>query len=175
MCSPEVLVNRCCCGHSTVHTQVWSVRLVSVCVHWSGTHNGSGNSVCWMSEAQWADHSRSLDPNHDLLLHFSTEVRVFAKPDVSTDRALLTCHVTTTDKSVSSVQLIGNGASQARWGSVTGPLPSEDGSVIFRLRAGISLNQNTNIYGCAVQTGGHNFTVFWGETFGKLAWLCLVN
>ncbi|XP_036927727.1 major histocompatibility complex class I-related gene protein-like isoform X2 [Acanthopagrus latus] len=96
--------------------------------------------------------------------HHKTEVRVFAKPDVSTDRALLTCHVTTTDKSVSSVQLIGNGASQARWGSVTGPLPSEDGSVIFRLRAGISLNQNTNIYGCAVQTGGHNFTVFWDGT-----------
>lgn len=94
---------------------------------------------------------------------------MFVKPDDEKDRALLTCHVTTTDKSVSSVQLIGNGAPQASWSSVTGPVPSEDGSVILRLRAGISLNQDTNIYGCAVQTGGHNFTVFWGETFGKLA------
>lgn len=92
---------------------------------------------------------------------------MFAKPDVEKDRALLTCHVTTTDKSVSSVQLIGNGAPQASWSSVTGP--SEDGSVILRLRAGISLNQDTNIYGYAVQTGSHNLTVFWGETSEKLA------
>ncbi|KAF1375222.1 hypothetical protein PFLUV_G00237260 [Perca fluviatilis] len=90
-----------------------------------------------------------------------TELRVFAKPIVDTDQALLRCHVTSTDKSVSSVHLIGNGASRASWIRVTGPMPAEDGSVILRLTAKISQSRNTVTYGCTVQTGSHNITVFW--------------
>ncbi|XP_034713585.1 class I histocompatibility antigen, F10 alpha chain-like [Etheostoma cragini] len=93
-----------------------------------------------------------------------TELRVFAKHMVDTDQALLRCHVTTTDKSVSSVHLIGNGATRASWIRVTGPLPAENGSVILRLTADISQNQIHNTYGCTVQTGSHNITVFWDGT-----------
>ncbi|XP_032355728.1 uncharacterized protein LOC116669793 [Etheostoma spectabile] len=94
-----------------------------------------------------------------------TELRVFAKPIVDTGQTLLRCHVTTTDKSVSSVHLIGNGASRASWIRVTGPLPAEDGSVILRLTADISQNRDHHTYGCTVQTGSHNTTVFWdGKT-----------
>ncbi|XP_034713584.1 uncharacterized protein LOC117935488 [Etheostoma cragini] len=94
-----------------------------------------------------------------------TELHVFAKPIVDTDQALLRCHVTTTDKSVSSVHLIGNGATRASRIRVTGPLPAENGSVILRLTADISKNQIHNTYGCMVQTGSHNTTVFWdGKT-----------
>ncbi|XP_076605223.1 major histocompatibility complex class I-related protein 1-like [Chaetodon auriga] len=93
--------------------------------------------------------------------HQKTELYVFAKPIVDRAQALLRCHVTSTDKSVRSVHLIGDGASKASWISVTGPVPSEDGSVILRLTAGISLSQNTYTYGCEVQAGGHNITVFW--------------
>ncbi|XP_078134529.1 major histocompatibility complex class I-related protein 1-like [Sander vitreus] len=89
-----------------------------------------------------------------------TELRVFAKPIVDTDQALLRCHVTSTDKSVSSVHLIGNGASRASRIIVTGPMPAEDGSVILRLTAEISQNRD-DTYGCTVQTGSHNITVFW--------------
>ncbi|XP_035850882.1 uncharacterized protein LOC116065808 isoform X2 [Sander lucioperca] len=92
-----------------------------------------------------------------------TELRVFAKPIVDTDQALLRCHVMSTDKSVSSVHLIGNGASRARWIIVTGPMPAEDGSVILRLTAEISQNPD-DTYGCTVQTGSHNTTVFWDGT-----------
>ncbi|XP_044231603.1 uncharacterized protein LOC122998707 [Thunnus albacares] len=91
----------------------------------------------------------------------NTELRVFAKSTANTDQVLLRCHVTSTDKSVRSVHLIGDGASRARWITVTGPLPSGDGSVIIRLTAEISLSRNTNTYGCTVQTGGDNITVFW--------------
>ncbi|XP_028422608.1 uncharacterized protein LOC114547429 [Perca flavescens] len=90
-----------------------------------------------------------------------TELRVFAKPIVDTDQALLRCHVKSTNKSVSSVHLIGNGASRASWISVTGPMPAEDRSVILRLTAKISQSRNTVTYGCTVQTGSHNITVFW--------------
>ncbi|XP_032355719.1 class I histocompatibility antigen, F10 alpha chain [Etheostoma spectabile] len=93
-----------------------------------------------------------------------TELRVFAKPIVDTGQALLRCHVTTTDTSVSSVHLIGNGASRASWIRVTGPLPAENGSVILRLTADISQNRDHNTYGCTVQTGSHNITVFWDGT-----------
>ncbi|XP_051240038.1 major histocompatibility complex class I-related gene protein [Dicentrarchus labrax] len=93
--------------------------------------------------------------------HQNTELHIFAKPIADTDQALLRCHVTSTDKSVSSVHLIGDGAFKANWISVTGPIPSEDGFVILRLTAGISLSQSSNTYGCRVQTGGHNITVFW--------------
>ncbi|XP_035530241.1 uncharacterized protein LOC118337366 [Morone saxatilis] len=93
--------------------------------------------------------------------HQNTELHIFAKPIADTDQALLRCHVTSTDKSVSSVHLIGDGAFKANWISVTGPMPSEDGSVILRLTAEISLSQSTNMYGCRVQTGGHNITIFW--------------
>uniref|UniRef100_A0A8D0A1D1 MHC class I-like antigen recognition-like domain-containing protein n=1 Tax=Sander lucioperca TaxID=283035 RepID=A0A8D0A1D1_SANLU len=93
-----------------------------------------------------------------------TELRVFAKPIVDTDQALLRCHVTSTDKSVSSVHLIGNGASRASWIIVTGPMPAEDGSVILRLTAEISLSREDDTYGCTVQTGSHNITVFWDGT-----------
>ncbi|XP_042244714.1 zinc-alpha-2-glycoprotein-like [Thunnus maccoyii] len=91
----------------------------------------------------------------------NTELRVFAKSTANTDQVQLRCHVTSTDKSVSSVHLIGNGAPRASWITVTGPLPSGDGSVIIRLTAGISLSRNTNTYGCTVQTGGDSITVFW--------------
>ncbi|XP_070835617.1 major histocompatibility complex class I-related gene protein-like [Chaetodon trifascialis] len=97
--------------------------------------------------------------------HQKTELYVFAKPIVDRAQALLRCHVTSTDKSLSSLHLIGDGASKASWISVIGPMPSEDGSVILRLTAGISLSQNTDTYGCEVQAGGHNITVFWdGKT-----------
>ncbi|XP_078134528.1 major histocompatibility complex class I-related protein 1-like [Sander vitreus] len=92
-----------------------------------------------------------------------TELRVFAKPIVDTDQALLRCHVTSTDKSVRSVHLIGNGASRASWIIVTGPMPAEDESVILRLTAEISQNRD-DTYGCTVQTGSHNITVFWDGT-----------
>ncbi|XP_074516746.1 hereditary hemochromatosis protein homolog isoform X2 [Sebastes fasciatus] len=94
-------------------------------------------------------------------IHQKTELRVFAKPIVNTAQALLRCHVTSTDKSLSTVHLIGDGASRTSWITVTGPMPSEDGAVILRLTAGISLRQSTNKYGCTVQTGGHNITAFW--------------
>ncbi|TDG98548.1 hypothetical protein EPR50_G00201500 [Perca flavescens] len=93
-----------------------------------------------------------------------TELRVFAKPIVDTDQALLRCHVTSIDKSVSSVHLIGNGASRASWISVTGPMPAEDGAVILRLTAEISQRRDDYTYGCTVQTGSHNITVFWDGT-----------
>ncbi|XP_029983527.1 zinc-alpha-2-glycoprotein-like [Sphaeramia orbicularis] len=91
----------------------------------------------------------------------TTDLHVFAKPTADTDRALLRCHVTTTDRSASSMHLVGDGASRAFWISVTGPVPSGDGSVILRLTAMISLTQVINTYGCTVQTGGHNITVYW--------------
>ncbi|XP_044231693.1 uncharacterized protein LOC122998769 [Thunnus albacares] len=91
----------------------------------------------------------------------NTELHVFAKPTANKDQVLLRCHVTSTDKSVSSVHLIGDGVSRARWITVTRPLPSGDGSVIIRLTAEISLRRKTNTYGCTVQTGGDNITVFW--------------
>ncbi|KAE8289499.1 hypothetical protein D5F01_LYC11201 [Larimichthys crocea] len=94
-------------------------------------------------------------------MHQRTELQVFAKPIVNTVEAILICHTMSTDKSVSSVHLIGDGASKASGITITGPVPSEDGSVILRLTARISLSQNTNMYGCRILTGGHNFTVFW--------------
>ncbi|XP_029983504.1 hereditary hemochromatosis protein homolog isoform X2 [Sphaeramia orbicularis] len=94
----------------------------------------------------------------------STELRVFGKPTAYTDQALLRCHVTTTDKSVSSVHLVGDAAPQAIWTSVTGPVPSGDGCVILRLTARI-YTQKPNTYGCTVQTGSDNKTVYWdGKT-----------
>ena len=107
-----------------------------------------------------------------MILYFSAELRVFAKPTANTNQALLRCHVTTTDKSVSSVHLVGDGASKASWITVTGPVPSEDGCVILRLTAGISLRENTNKYGCRVQTGGQNITVLWGEIFDFVTIIC---
>lgn len=100
-----------------------------------------------------------------MLLYFPPELRVFAKPIANTAQALLRCHVTTTDKSVSSVHLIGDGAS---WITVTTPMPSGDGAEIIRLTAGIPISQNTNTYGCIVQKGGHNITVFWGKSSWNL-------
>ncbi|XP_042292910.1 uncharacterized protein LOC121914031 [Thunnus maccoyii] len=91
----------------------------------------------------------------------NTELCVFAKPTANTNQVLLRCHVTSIDKSVSSVHLIGDGVSRASWITVTGPLPSGNGSVIIRLTAGISLSRNTNTYGCTVQTGSDNISVFW--------------
>ncbi|XP_037341605.2 uncharacterized protein LOC119227189 isoform X2 [Pungitius pungitius] len=91
----------------------------------------------------------------------NTELRVFAKPKDSNGQFLLTCHVTSSDTLISSVHLIGDGATRAAWITVAGPLPSEDGSVIMRLTAGIRQSANTYTYGCRVQAGGHNITVFW--------------
>uniref|UniRef100_A0A3B4X7V4 MHC class I-like antigen recognition-like domain-containing protein n=1 Tax=Seriola lalandi dorsalis TaxID=1841481 RepID=A0A3B4X7V4_SERLL len=84
-------------------------------------------------------------------------------PIAHTAQILLICHVTSTDRPVSSVHLTGDGAPSARWITVTGPVPGpEDGSVVLRLTAEISLSQHT--YRCAVQAGGHNISAVWGET-----------
>ncbi|XP_022625668.1 uncharacterized protein LOC111239990 [Seriola dumerili] len=104
---------------------------------------------------------RSINPKTDL--------NMFAKPITHTARTLLICHVTSTDRPVSSVHLTGDGASSARWITVTGPVPGpEDGSVVLRLTAEISLSQHT--YRCAVQAGGHNISAVWdGKTLdGRL-------
>eukprot|EP00066_Takifugu_rubripes_P030563 XP_011619829.1 PREDICTED: uncharacterized protein LOC105419825 [Takifugu rubripes] len=92
-----------------------------------------------------------------------TDLRVFANP-VNRTKALLKCHVTSTDKSVRSVSLTEDGAPKANWITVTGPLPSGDGSVILILTAEVPLI-HTNIYGCVVQTEDRNITVMWdGKT-----------
>ncbi|XP_056879566.1 uncharacterized protein LOC130520029 [Takifugu flavidus] len=88
-----------------------------------------------------------------------TDLRVFANP-VDRTKALLKCHVTSTDKSVRSVSLTEDGAPKANWITVTGPLPSGDGSVILILTAEVPLI-HTNIYGCVVQTEDRNITVMW--------------
>ncbi|TWW54388.1 WD repeat domain phosphoinositide-interacting protein 2 [Takifugu flavidus] len=89
-----------------------------------------------------------------------TDLRVFANP-VNRTKALLKCHVTSTDKSVRSVSLTEDGATKANWITVTGPLPSGDGSVILILTAEVPLI-HTNIYGCVVQTEDRNITVMCG-------------
>ncbi|TWW54805.1 hypothetical protein D4764_0116110 [Takifugu flavidus] len=92
------------------------------------------------------------------VLHTETsDLRVFANP-VDRTRALLKCHVTSTDKSVRSVSLTEDGATKANWITVTGPLPSGDGSVILILTAEVPLI-HTNIYGCVVQTEDRTITV----------------
>ncbi|KAM3607833.1 uncharacterized protein V6R79_014755 [Siganus canaliculatus] len=89
-----------------------------------------------------------------------TEMRVFGKAINSRHQALLRCHVTSTDQSVSSLQLVGG---VALWSSVSRSTPSEDGCVVLRLTAGISLSQDG--YGCRVETGSGNITVLWdGKT-----------
>ncbi|XP_056880362.1 zinc-alpha-2-glycoprotein-like isoform X2 [Takifugu flavidus] len=88
-----------------------------------------------------------------------TDLRVFANP-VDLTKALLKCHVTSTDKSVRSVSLTEDGAPKANWITVTGPLPSGDGSVILILTAEVPLI-HTNIYGCVVQTEDRTITVMW--------------
>ncbi|TWW53360.1 hypothetical protein D4764_0184980 [Takifugu flavidus] len=88
-----------------------------------------------------------------------TDLRVFANP-VDRTKALLKCHVTSTDKSVRSVSLTEDGATKANWITVTGPLPSGDGSVILILTAEVPLI-HTNIYGCVVQTEDRTITVMW--------------
>ncbi|KAM3607107.1 uncharacterized protein V6R79_001875 [Siganus canaliculatus] len=89
-----------------------------------------------------------------------TEMRVFGKAIGSRHQALLRCHVTSTDQSVSSLQLVGG---VALWSSVSRSTPSEDGCVVLRLTAGISLSQDG--YGCRVETGSGNITVLWdGKT-----------
>ncbi|XP_056880320.1 zinc-alpha-2-glycoprotein-like isoform X2 [Takifugu flavidus] len=88
-----------------------------------------------------------------------TDLRVFANP-VNRTKALLKCHVTSTDKSVRSVSLTEDGAPKANWITVTGPLPSGDGSVILILTAEVPLI-HTNIYGCVVQTEDRTITVMW--------------
>ncbi|KAM3608195.1 uncharacterized protein V6R79_020688 [Siganus canaliculatus] len=89
-----------------------------------------------------------------------TEMRVFGKAIDSRREALLRCHVTSTDQSVSSLQLVGG---VALWSSVSRSKPSEDGCVVLRLTAGISLSQDG--YGCRVETGSGNITVLWdGKT-----------
>lgn len=95
----------------------------------------------------------------------NTELRVFAKDTEYTDEAELRCHVTTTDRSVKSVYLIGDGASRVSWISVMGPLPSGDGSLILQLKAGFSLRHSSLTYGCAVQTEEQTISVYWdGKT-----------
>lgn len=98
------------------------------------------------------------------LIPKNTELRVFAKPFENGNEAQLLCHVTTTDLSVKSVHLIGNGATRVSGFSVMGPLPSGDGFWILRLTARIFLSQTHLTYGCAVQSESHNFTTFWDGT-----------
>lgn len=90
-----------------------------------------------------------------------TELFVFAKPSENGYEAQLRCHLTTTDKSVKSVHLIGDGVSSVIYMSVMGPVPSGDEAVILRLKAGIFLRHSRLTYGCNVQTEGHNVTVYW--------------
>ncbi|XP_071315420.1 IgG receptor FcRn large subunit p51-like isoform X2 [Trachinotus anak] len=95
-------------------------------------------------------------------INSKTDLMVFAKPTSDPAQVLLTCHVTSTDRSVSSVYLTRDGASSRT--TVTGPMPGpEDGSVILRLTAWISLSQHT--YSCTTETGGHKISAVWdGKT-----------
>ncbi|CAK6977735.1 zinc-alpha-2-glycoprotein-like [Scomber scombrus] len=110
-------------------------------------------------------------------------LRVFGKPTDNPEQALLICHVTSTDTSVTSVHLTGNGACRASQITVPGPLPSGDGSVIIRLTARISLNQYSNTCGCTVQTDSRDITVSWdGYTldgryllYHTVNWLTLIG
>lgn len=94
----------------------------------------------------------------------NTELRVFAKPDESSDEAQLLCHVTTTDPTAKSVHLIGNGATRVSGFSVMGPLPSGGDSWILRLTTRISLSLSHLTYGCTVLAENHNLTVYWNGT-----------
>ncbi|KAK7904165.1 hypothetical protein WMY93_016772 [Mugilogobius chulae] len=90
----------------------------------------------------------------------NTELHVFAKP-LENNEAFLCCHVTTTDRSVKSVRLIGDGATHVSGFTVAGPLPTGGDAWVFRLRARISLSVTHLTYGCAVQSAGQNMSVFW--------------
>lgn len=94
----------------------------------------------------------------------NTELRVFAKPVENSEEAQLLCHVTTTDSSVKSVRLIGNGATRVSGFSVMGPLPSGGASWVLRLSGRISLSLTHLTYGCAVQSDNHNLTIYWDGT-----------
>ncbi|KAJ0063002.1 hypothetical protein NL108_010288 [Boleophthalmus pectinirostris] len=95
----------------------------------------------------------------------NTEVQIFAKLTSVNDEVQLKCHVTSSDQSVSSVHLIGDGAPRVKWVSVTAPLPGGDGSVVLLLTAGIRADQSIYQYGCTVQTEKGNITTFWnGKT-----------
>lgn len=94
----------------------------------------------------------------------NTELQMFAKPLEDSDEALLLCHVTTTDPSVKSVQLIGSGANRVSGHSVMGPLPSGGDIWILRIKAKIFLSLTHLTYGCAVQSETKNLTVYWNGT-----------
>ncbi|TWW54178.1 hypothetical protein D4764_0192050 [Takifugu flavidus] len=117
------------------------------------SHNLPGTCEVALNDAFGALKEISKFTNHTLYL------RVFANP-VNRTKALLKCHVTSTDKSVRSVSLTEDGAPKANWITVTGPLPSGDGSVILILTAEVPLI-HPNIYGCVVQTEDRTITVMW--------------
>lgn len=115
-------------------------------------------------------------------IHQETDLQVFGKSTASPEQALLICHVTSTDTSVRSVHLTGNGDCRASQIKVPGPVPSGDGSVIIRLTARISL-KNSNTCSCTVQADGRDITVFWdGYTldgryllYHTVNWLALIG
>ncbi|XP_029381926.1 uncharacterized protein LOC115058636 isoform X2 [Echeneis naucrates] len=101
-----------------------------------------------------------------------TDLVVFAKPLADPSLALLTCHVTSTDRSTGSLSLIGDGSSSAVRILVTKPLPGPEGSLILRLTAQISLRRHTGSYRCSVQTATHNISLLWdGKTLDGRALL----
>ncbi|XP_072314106.1 uncharacterized protein [Eucyclogobius newberryi] len=91
----------------------------------------------------------------------NTELHIFAKPVEGSNEAFLCCHVTTTDRSVKSVRLIGDGATRVSGFSVVGPLPAGGDARVLRLTAGISLSLEGLSYGCEVQSQGHSISAFW--------------
>uniref|UniRef100_A0AAV2JH49 Uncharacterized protein n=1 Tax=Knipowitschia caucasica TaxID=637954 RepID=A0AAV2JH49_KNICA len=72
----------------------------------------------------------------------STDLHVFANPLQTTNDAVLCCHLTTSDPTVKTVFLIGNGATHV-------------------LKALISLSNTHLTYGCAVQSEGFNISMYW--------------
>ncbi|KAJ0062984.1 hypothetical protein NL108_010287 [Boleophthalmus pectinirostris] len=91
----------------------------------------------------------------------NTELHIFAKPVEDNNEAYLICHVTTTDPSVKSVHLTGDGAPHVSGYSVFGPLPSDGDEWVLRLTARISLRLTHLTYGCAVKSEGNNVSVYW--------------
>ena len=69
--------------------------------------------------------------------------------------------MTSTDRSVKLLTLIGEGASLAHQVTVDGPLPFGDGYVILKLTAVVPSSQHQYTYGCRVQTDKHTFSAFW--------------
>ena len=90
---------------------------------------------------------------------FPTDLHISAQVLPNESKFKLRCQVTSTDRSVKLLTLIGEGASYARQVTVDGPLPFGDDYVTLRLTAVIPSSEHQ--YGCRVQTEKHSFSAFW--------------